>query len=68
MTKRKKIFIFSRISILKQEHSLYSMNVILIRRSVKLIDKIVYYNSNYRFSVKKVCVFNDLYFNIVNDY
>lgn len=68
MTKRKKIFIFSRISILKQEHNLYSMNVILIRRSVKLIDKIVYYNCNYRFSVKKVCVFNDLYFNIVNDY
>lgn len=68
MTKKKKIFIFSRISILKQVHNLYSMNVILIRRSGKLIDKIVYYNCNYRFNVKKKCMFSDLFFNVVNDY
>ena len=66
MTKRKRIFIFSRISILK-EHSLYSMNIILIRRSGKLIDKIVYYNCNY-LSKCEESVFSDLFFNVVNDY
>lgn len=55
---KKNIYIFTH-QYFKTKTNIHSMNVILVRRSGKLIDKIVYYN--YHLNMKKICVFSDLF-------